>query len=73
VSISTAEDFGDPAHGDRVPRCAICGVPESSGNRLIPGWWGYLRFGMELTLCEREVLRYLPREMTDPIQLEETG
>ena len=37
-TIPTApyEDLRDPANGEKVPRCAVCGVPET---RSIVGPW----------------------------------
>lgn len=63
------EDLRDPAHGERVPRCAICGMPERPGNKLYPGLWGYIRTNIPLTLCERDVRDRLPVLDPDPLTL----
>lgn len=71
----SGEAVVDPAHGERVPRCRVCGVPETKGNKLIPGMWGYLRFNMPLDLCERCVLYIAPidRMEADPMQLHDAA
>lgn len=52
-----SDDDRDPALGEKVARCAICGIPDRKGNRLSPGLWGYIRRNVALTLCERCILR----------------
>jgi hypothetical protein len=74
---TVAADFGvgDPANGERVVRCAICGLPETPGNKLLPGLWGYIRFNLDLVLCERCVVRHRrfdPRD-ADPLTLEDVA
>ena len=34
----TYEDLRDPAHGEKVPRCAICGMP--NGQSIVGRWSG---------------------------------
>lgn len=66
--------LGDPAKGERVPRCKVCGMPERPGNKLIPGMWAYLRFHMDLVLCEHCVMESAPGPMlADPLQLEDAA
>lgn len=60
--------------GPRLPRptgpfCAICHDQERGGNKVIPGWWGYLRFGMELAVCERCIRDHMPQMDPDPRQV----
>lgn len=65
----SAPQDADPANGEKVPRCAICGMPEVKGSRIIPGMWGYLRFNMPLNVCERCVIRFAPvdHRSSDPL------
>lgn len=70
------DDHRDAGYG-KGPHCAICGVPESTRNKLIPGRWGYLRWNMDLTLCERCVRyqyeRGVDRRDTDPLSYEDVA
>ena len=67
------DDLADPANGEDVPRCAVCGVPGTKGNKIIPGRWGYIRWNMDLRLCERCVRGHMERERADPLTLDDTG
>lgn len=54
------DDIGDPANGEKVKRCAVCGMPEGSELR---GLWNGLH--VRLTVCERCVFRYNPPDPLD--------
>ena len=51
-----SDDDRDPALGEKVARCVVCGIPDRKGNRLYPGLWGYIHRNIDLTLCERCIL-----------------
>lgn len=64
----------NPRSGPRLPRpsgpfCAICQDHEKPGNRVIPGLWAYLRFSMDLAVCERCIRDHMPRYDPDPRQV----
>lgn len=67
------DEIADPAHGAKVPRCKVCGLPGSPGNRLIPGLWAYIHFSMQMALCERCVNEMRPAINPDPLTLEEVA
>lgn len=50
VPASGYEDIRDPAMGEKVPRCAICGMP--SPNTLVGTWDGDGR-AYRVRVCER--------------------
>lgn len=61
-------DLRDPANGAKVPRCAVCGMPDRPDNGLVTGMWAHLRFHMDMTLCGkciRQIGRFDARD-TDP-------
>lgn len=60
-----SHDAGDPANGERVPRCAVCGMPSGAEMR---GVWGGLRG--RLPICERDWFRYNP---PDPLDVSESA
>ena len=65
---------GDPAQGERVPRCRCCGMPERPGAKLYPGMWAYIRFNLEVTLCGKCIEEFLPdRRALDPMTLDEVA
>lgn len=66
------EDLRDPAHGEHVERCAICGLPEGR-YRLYPGLFVYLRFSMPLIVCGKCVEEHALRQRIDPLQLEDVA
>lgn len=68
-------DLADPAKGEKVPRCRICGRPEQRGNKLLPGLWGYIRFNVDLILCESCVRALIPddRTLADPLTLDDVA
>jgi hypothetical protein len=46
--------LADPANGAKVPRCAVCGMPQTDATDLLPGMWRYAaRPPIDLTLCDR--------------------
>lgn len=69
------EDLSDPAKGEKVPRCRSCGMPDQPTNHLIPGLWSYIRFSMELALCQRCVVAFAPSDPqeADPMQLHDAA
>ena len=68
------DDLRDPARGEAVPRCRICGYPESAGHRLYPGLWSYIRLNLELTLCGKCIEENLPnRRALDPLTLDDVA
>jgi ribosomal protein S14 len=73
--VRVDHDIADPARGEKVRRCAICGAPETTGNKLIVGLWAYIRLTFDLALCERCIREHAPRLDPDPMQvtLEELG
>jgi ribosomal protein S14 len=64
---------GDPARGEKVPRCARCGMPERPAYKLYPGLWGYIRFNLDLTLCGQCIEELADKRGLDPIQLEDVA
>ena len=68
----------NPRHGARLPRpkgpfCAICQDTERVGNKIIVGLWAYVRFHMDLPLCERCIRDHAPRMNADPLTLEDVA
>lgn len=57
--------IADPGKGERVPRCAVCGLPNTAEMR---GTWG----GMwgRLPICERDWFRFNP---PDPLDVQESA
>ncbi len=70
----TGHDTTDLGHG-KGPHCAVCGVPGTKGNKIIPGQWGYIRFNMALHLCERCVNWFGQRDPrdADPLTLDDVA
>lgn len=70
-----APGLADPAKGAKVPRCAICGLPNQSKNPLLPGFWRYAsREGIDLAICELDYLARLPDAKARlPITLDEVA
>lgn len=66
------EDIRDPANGEKVPRCKVCGLPGSDGNQLLDGIWRTPDKARRLRLCERCIGPDVP-VTADPFQLPETG
>lgn len=68
----------NPRHGARLPRpkgpfCVDCKDPETAGNKVIIGLWGYIRLNLELPLCERCIRDRYPRMDPDPLTLEDVA
>lgn len=64
--------ISDPAHGARVPRCKVCGLPDSEANRVLDGIWRSGGTVRRLRMCERCIGPDDP-PTADPMQLPETG
>lgn len=74
ASTNKLDDIGDPARGEKVPRCLTCGVPDLPANRLMEfalfyagrnaGWY---------RLCERCWLHANPPLPVDPLQVDEAA
>lgn len=74
LTPAIGEHLVDPAHGERVPRCAICGMPDRPGVPLLPGYWAYAaRKGIDLVICERDYLARLPRYDPNQLSLEDAA
>lgn len=68
----------NPRSGARLPRpkgpfCIDCKDPETTGNRVIIGLWGYIHFHMEVPICERCIRDRAPRVNSDPLTLDEVA
>jgi hypothetical protein len=61
------EGLVDPAAGERVLRCRVCGMPALPDSALITGTWSVGTYRMTLTLCEREIPALDPRA-ADPLE-----
>ena len=57
--------LADPARGEKVLRCAECGLPDLAGNRVITGTWTYRSVTFAFELCEREIRRRFPMDPRD--------
>lgn len=59
--IVTPEDIGDPAKGEKVSRCAVCGMPSTDVMRgSWNGLWG------TLIVCQRD---WFARNPPDPLDV----
>lgn len=65
--VGTYEDLHDPAFGAKVPRCAICGMPNTAS---IVGPWDGDGKVYRIRVCDRCVARE-SKLNPDPLQVEE--
>lgn len=69
-------DVVDPARGEKVERCRVCGMPATEKNPLYPGLFVYIRLARPLNLCKRCIedpkYQWDPRD-ADPMQLHDAA
>lgn len=66
------EDLRDPAHGEKVPRCAVCGMPNTAS---IVGPWSGDGVIYRIRVCDRCIAREArpgPRD-ADPLHVDEAA